>query len=268
MNIKQAIKQATRPNGKALNNNGVIIYRGASMLDGEPIVAVLTGIATPSTNPKTGKMYQVYILVDNGLTPIENHQSGLDYAVCGDCPLRGQYDASGVYIRGTRICYVNIGQAPRSVIACLNDGGYLDISEQPELITEVCENQNIRGGSYGDPAAVPEYVWALTFDGAASHTAYTHQWSKKGFEWLKQYAMASTDTASQALGAAALGWRYFRLATDATKLQGVKEVVCPSTTVGLACEKCKACDGMTGGRLASIVIPVHGSGAVAFKAAL
>jgi len=265
--LRTKLKTETRLNGGKMNPNGVILYRGKSQLNDAPIVAIMTGIANPSSNPKTGKMYQIYILVDNGKTAVENHRTGADFAVCGDCPLRGKYDANGEYIKGTRVCYVNLGHAPHSIMNCLNAGGYADISSDPDLITELCTGHYIRGGSYGDPAAVLAMIWQLCFEAAASHTAYTHQWAKLKFSYLRQYAMASVDTASQALGAAASGWRYFRLDETSQKLEGQKEVVCPNTTVGLECSECKACSGLTGGRTASVVIPVHGSGAAAFNAA-
>ena len=42
------------------NPNGYIIYEGASLLDGKPIVAIaLTG---KSTNTKTGAMIQTFII--------------------------------------------------------------------------------------------------------------------------------------------------------------------------------------------------------------
>jgi hypothetical protein len=42
--------------------NSVIFYRGPSQLTGDPIVAVLTGLVTRSSNAKTGPMLQTWIL--------------------------------------------------------------------------------------------------------------------------------------------------------------------------------------------------------------
>jgi hypothetical protein len=49
--------------------SGYIIYRGASLLDGKPIVVVAI---TKSSNAKTGDMVQTYILADNGKSPVES----------------------------------------------------------------------------------------------------------------------------------------------------------------------------------------------------
>src|SRR5262245_33628424 len=61
-------EERTTPPGKP---QGVVLYRGPSLLDGAPIVAVATNLARRSKNPKTGNAVQTYILADNGENPIE-----------------------------------------------------------------------------------------------------------------------------------------------------------------------------------------------------
>ena len=39
-----------------------VLYEGPSLLDGEPIVAILTGLRSSSGNRKTGAMLQTWIL--------------------------------------------------------------------------------------------------------------------------------------------------------------------------------------------------------------
>src|SRR4029077_15915935 len=78
---------------------GVILYRGPSLLDGSPIVCVATGLCRRSKNPKTGKAVQTWVLADDGENPVQAWQSGGDASVCGDCPHRGA------------TCYVNVVQA-------------------------------------------------------------------------------------------------------------------------------------------------------------
>jgi hypothetical protein len=81
---------------------GYVIYRGPSLLDGTPIVAVaLLG----SSNRKTGNMVQTYILRDD-MRPTLAVQTGADSAICGNCKHRP-------FLGGA--CYVNIGQAPAAV---------------------------------------------------------------------------------------------------------------------------------------------------------
>jgi hypothetical protein len=41
---------------------GVILYQGASALDGAPIVVIANRIAAASTNSKTGAMVQTFII--------------------------------------------------------------------------------------------------------------------------------------------------------------------------------------------------------------
>lgn len=52
-----------------------IIYRGPSLIDGQPIVAIAIA---KSRNTKTGDMVQTYILCDNGLDPMLNNKLGHD----------------------------------------------------------------------------------------------------------------------------------------------------------------------------------------------
>ena len=66
---------------------GVVLYRGPSKLDGEPIVCIATGLKAPSKNPKTGTMVQTWILRED-VAPHKAQKTGEDSSVCGDCPLR------------------------------------------------------------------------------------------------------------------------------------------------------------------------------------
>jgi len=66
-------------------------WRGASPVDGTPIVLILTGLSPlageQSDNSKTGAMVQSYILRQD-MAPIVAVMAAADRAVCGDCPLR------------------------------------------------------------------------------------------------------------------------------------------------------------------------------------
>ena len=70
-----------------LNNNGFILYEGPSTFDGEPIVVIITGYETPTSNRKTGDMLQSWI-IKQGDYPSEAIKLGTDNSVCGTCPLR------------------------------------------------------------------------------------------------------------------------------------------------------------------------------------
>jgi hypothetical protein len=100
----------------AKKQNGVILYRGPSMLDGAPIVAILTGLASSSLNPKTGDMLQTWIIRED-VSPVDATRTGDDASVCGDCKHRPANMGS---------CYVTVFQAPRSVHAAYHRGVYGD----------------------------------------------------------------------------------------------------------------------------------------------
>src|SRR3954467_2836211 len=85
---------------------GAIIWQGASRLNGEPIVAIVSGLEGRSRNTKTGSMPQVWILTPSH--PVEALRSGESEAVCGGCSLLGK--------RGVgRKCYVTLAHGPRVV---------------------------------------------------------------------------------------------------------------------------------------------------------
>ena len=68
-------------------SNGVILYEGPSVIDGAPIVAIATGLKSPSSNDKTGTMVQVWILRAD-VAPHEAQKTGADESICGNCPMR------------------------------------------------------------------------------------------------------------------------------------------------------------------------------------
>jgi hypothetical protein len=63
-----------------------IIYRGPSLIDGEPIVAIAQ---VSSRNAKTGSMVQTFIMRAD-MDPITANRTGADHAICGTCPHRGK----------------------------------------------------------------------------------------------------------------------------------------------------------------------------------
>src|SRR4051812_3947762 len=64
-------REATRTTVRPRKPQGVILYRGPSLLDGSPIVCVAVGLTHKSKNPKTGqRTVQTFILADNGEDPI------------------------------------------------------------------------------------------------------------------------------------------------------------------------------------------------------
>ena len=226
---------------------GYIIYRGASMLDGAPIVVVAL---TNSTNAKTGNMVQTYILVDNGLSPVENARSLADVSICGDCKHRRGMGGA---------CYVNLGQGARAVAAAIVAGNYpSDIL----AAQNAAAGRMVRLGTYGDPAAVPANIWKTLLAKAGGRTGYTHQWqSGKASAEIMDLCMASADNAEERAAAKAAGFRTFRVrAANEEKMPG--EFLCPASEEAgrrKLCADCGACDGGLNSRRADPVIIVHGS---------
>jgi hypothetical protein len=234
--------------------NGIVFYRGPSMLDGKPIVAILTGLAGKSANEKTGGgLYQTWILRED-INPLQAVNTGDDASICGDCRHRG------TIVDGRnkgRSCYVRLDTAPNNIFKTYQRGRYPMVSpaEVRFMLTKL-----VRGGSYGDPAAVPFWVWEAMLDGAPTGTAYTHQW--RLFPELAAFCMASVDTSAERAEAKLLGFRTFRVRDENEPIEAY-EVVCPASKEAgykTTCDACRACGGTRAKAKADIVIAVHGSG--------
>jgi hypothetical protein len=228
--------------------NGAVLYQGPSVLDGQPIVVILTGLATGSHNRKTGKMIQSWILRAD-VSPAEAVKSGQDSSICGDCKHRRNQGGA---------CYVVVEQGPLQVYKAWQRGSYADWTKA--MPAGALSGKRVRFGSYGDPAAVPYAVWRRVREQRiAGWTGYTHQWRRPEAARLRNFVMASVDTQAEAAEANRLGWRYFRVSTrgeTATKT----EAYCPaSEEMGkrTTCEKCCLCQGQAR-EARDIVIAPHG----------
>lgn len=226
-------------------SNGFILWRGASLLDGKPIMVVATGFDVPSRNEKTGAMIQTWILRED-IAPGDALRSGGDASICGDCKHRG------------RTCYVMVHWGVTQVWKAAKRGKYPEIDRRG--IHKVGAGQAVRIGTYGDPAAVPVWLWRRLLEKARHHTGYTHQWATAPV-WLREICMASVDTPAEREQAKALGWRTFRVRTSHEPVLE-REVVCPASIEAgrkTSCEECRACGGLSSKAKADIVIKVHGS---------
>ncbi len=230
--------------------NGVILYRGPSMIDGMPIVVIATGLRDRSKNTKTGSFIQTYILSDNGERPTDALASGQDRSVCGDCIHRKADDGWGT-------CYVNVGQGPNMIYGALLRGSYPVF--KAEDLQKHFGDAIVRLGAYGDPAAVPVAVWSLILSVASGWTGYTHQW-RKCDPALKMYTMASCETVRQRRKALAAGWKVFRVRNEDEALEK-GEFDCPASKEQgkrLTCEECLACYGGEWKGQATPSIKAHG----------
>lgn len=245
---------------------GAVFYRGPSLLTGDPIVGIVTGLDGGSMNPKTGPMIQAWVLRPD-LPPMDAKRANLDDAICGDCKLRGEGGFGAV-------CYVAAWQGPYNVYKRFRRGDYLEAS-WPELQALV-EGRHLRLGAYGDPAAVPFEVWRMLLATAAGHVAYTHQW-RTCDRRLQAIAMASVDTAHEFHVAHLSGWRTFRVrkrsdplmlystarvrsSTNHVSTSTPLEFVCPASDEAghrSTCQRCQLCRG-TSSPARSVAIVVHG----------
>ncbi|WP_316196681.1 hypothetical protein [Bradyrhizobium sp. SZCCHNS3053] len=243
--------------------NGIILYRGPSVIDGKPIVVIATGLMTGGSNTKTGHMVQIYIMRAD-LNPLKAVQIGEDVSVCAGCRHRGRIIVKdGERKNVERSCYVTLMHGPRVVWDAFERGLYPEVplAKARKLLAR----RKIRLGSYGDPGAAPIAVWEQVLDQVSELTGYTHLWRK--FPTLSAFCMASCDTEAEREEAKALGFRTFRVrGKDDPKLEG--EGHCPaSKEMGKAtqCSLCLLCGGSRTAAKADITIIAHGAGAKSFE---
>jgi len=237
---------------------GVILYEGASALDGAPIVVIANRITAASTNAKTGAMVQTFI-IRSDIDPLSALKTGFDASVCGDCQHRPANNGS---------CYVNVGRSVMSVYGAFKRGGYAraGVDFDARIIPALFAALAFRIGTYGDPTAAPFQTWRRATVNASAINGYSHQWRNKKFAAFKLLCMASTDSEADHAAAHAMGWRTFRVKTpDAPRLAG--EATCPASKEAGAkttCADCRACGGTGAKAKASMVINAHGATARRF----
>ncbi|MBV6625444.1 MAG: hypothetical protein KI793_21370 [Rivularia sp. (in: Bacteria)] len=210
--------------------NSYIVWEGASLIDGSPIVLILTGFVNHTSNRKTGYLLQSWIIKQN-ILPTEAAKKGFDKAICGDCPMKLSRLGS---------CYVNLA-VTNNIYRKYETGAYPYFSKN-EIEVLKRYRYPIRIGSYGDPTAVPFDVWKPIILASGSHTGYTHNWLFCDNSW-KQYLMASVQSLGEARIAQNRGWRTFRIiAPDAPLTQN--EILCRNTEDDRnKCDNCFLCDG-------------------------
>ena len=222
---------------------GIELYRGPSLLNGAPIVAIAT---LHSNNVKTGDMVQTWILTQDE-APGQAVKSGADEAICGQCPHR--HHTGGA-------CYVIPWQGPGRVYDSWKRGRYPVATRR--LINRLV-GRAVRLGSYGDPAAVPMEVWQPLLDVATFATGYTHQPNEEH----TAACMASADSVEEALTYQAQGMRTFRVKLESEPLlEG--EILCPASVhEQIQCIDCRICSGGREGT--NVAINAHGQRAKRYE---
>lgn len=226
---------------------GALFYSGPSMLTGDPIVGVLTGLEGGSHNPKTGPIAQAWIIRPD-VAPQEAKRQNIDNAVCGDCQLRGRDGKDSG-------CYVPAWIAPNNVYRTLDQ--YPRVT-WPEL-QAVVEGRMVRLGAYGDPAAIPFEVWRALLTTVDSWIGYTHAW-RRADPRFKALVMASVDSLDELIIAGLAGWRTFRIRRQNEPLVAGAEFVCPASDEAgfrTTCQACRLCRG-TSSPARSVAIYPHG----------
>jgi len=254
--------------------NSRIIWRGPSLIDGSPIVVVATGLQKNSANAKTGNLVQTWIIRAD-MSPMAARESGADIAICGECPSRTKYryiNKSGKEIDQAP-CYVDLQKALASIWKALQADRYATCS--PDDLTALGTGRDIRIGSYGDPAAVPAWVWWSLIAASTGNTGYTHQWShanpevRQNARLLQPFVHASVDRAIDGVRARASGWRTFRVVDSESAPRERIEGKCPASREAgrkLDCASCMSCGGTQADGKASRVIVAHGKGVQAWRA--
>jgi hypothetical protein len=240
---------------KPKNPQGVVIWEGPSAFDGSPIVLIATNLVRPSANSKTGAMVQVFILRSDR-SPMGALADGTDDAICGSCPLRGEF------VDGKRVgrgCYVEVAKSVSAVFEAYRNGTYPHVTPAEARI--LLAGRKVRLGAYGDPAMVPYDVVAESVADARFNTGYTHQWQDCDPRF-KGLLMASADGSEDYRLARREGWRSFVVVAASAELPA-GTVECLAESKNLQCADCGACGGTRLGSkpdAVSISIRAHGPG--------
>jgi hypothetical protein len=261
---------------KDYNWNSCVFYEGPSVLDGKPIVGILSNLIAPSKNTKTGAYVAQAYIMRADISPLTAaYTDNGDYSVCGDCPLKPS---------NQNICYVNLAKAPSNIWKAYAANRYLTLKDYP---LDAVGRRLLRFGAYGDPTAIPFTAWQPLVAKFPQHTGYTHQWQTCDRIWQK-YLMASCETTEQVEEARSQGWRttrvinpsdglldgellcrnqarsgvalkdYLRVA-EVSSVESTEKEAQDAIALKPNCEDCRLCDGNMGKSKTDIAFVVHGS---------
>jgi hypothetical protein len=228
-----------------------IIYQGPSLIDGAPIMVLAQ---SNSNNRKTGDMVQTYIQRSD-IDPITASRTGQDSSICGDCIHKGKASDKETGQAIDRTCYVTLAHGPLGKYKAFKRGAY-DTAFGQDAIRAIGLGRMVRLGTYGDPCAVPEWIWQSLISASQGWTAYTHG----AINPMPQEIMTSADSLDQASQAWGRGERTFRVINSVNQLMKSKEILCPASEEAgkrTTCESCKLCAGASV-KGKSVAIVAHG----------
>lgn len=231
---------------------GFILYEGPSAIGDGDVVCIAT---LESANTKTGDMVQIWILPKDR-DPLDALHEGYNDSACGQCPLQGTWDNDREQMVN-RVCYVNIGQAPKQVWHSYQAGNYVRYEHKQHSF--YLRSREIRIGAYGDPAALPTSIVKMLANVGTGWSGYSHQlfWiDQKRAKALARWLMCSCHTKAQDLEAKRRGWRTFTAISEGQK-PPKGSIECPNQTHGVQCIDCQLCQG-TSKNAKSVFIPSHG----------
>ena len=231
---------------------GFILYEGASLYDGAPVVVIAT---LASGNVKTGDMIQTWILRQD-IDPIQASRTGQDSSICGNCPHMGKPSDKATGWAKNRSCYVNLLHGPNGIWKEYKKGSY-KVATQKQIESFTADRM-LRVGSYGDPAAIPVAIWQNLVRYSKGWTAYTHA----NVNPLPDMIMTSADSLGQAESAWNKGERTFRIVSNVSEVIKGKEALCPASKEAgqrATCASCRLCNGSLS-NAKSIAIVAHGNG--------
>lgn len=257
--------------------SGFVLYEGPSLIDGQQIAVIAT---LETDNPKTGDMVQTWIIRAD-LDPITASRTGADFSICGACPLRGEANpAKPTGWADNRACYVNLAFAVSGIFKAYKAGRYPRAHNvgscffPPDFATKggpcIGHSRAVRLGAYGDPAAVPRWVWDNLLRFAKGWTGYSHQAAMPGADFAPDLTMVSAESEAGARAAWRSGYRTFRIISSPAEAVKGAEVICPATPEGgdkTTCAACQLCKGSSI-KARSVAVVIHGAGAKHARAVL
>ena len=243
--------------------NAYTIWEGPSRLDGvTPIYLRVTGFARKSANGKTGNVLQANIMLRE-VSPVEGLK-GKDSAICGV----GEHACIHKPSEGGD-CYVVVAQAQTSTHKSFLKNPF-EQTINPWQAQVLCYGRKFRFGTYGDPVAIPWYIWIAITHYCTSTVGYTHQWKNEAVcsRVYLSFLMASCDTEEDVLLARSKGYRSFLVypSLDKASIEPLPNMVmCPAvkTDGRVTCAACNLCDGDRAGKSdrvrKDLFVPSHGA---------